>query len=108
MSSLIISSSGIRGIIGDTLDPLVAYEIAASFGSIIGKGPIILGGDTRVSHEMILNAVQSGLQSVGTDIINIGKVTTPTVQQMITIHNAKAGMVITASHNPIMGTVLNL
>ena len=74
MSSLIISSSGIRGIIGDTLDPLVAYEIAASFGSIIGKGPIILGGDTRVSHEMILNAVQSGLQSVGTDIINIGKV----------------------------------
>jgi phosphomannomutase len=108
MSSLMVSSSGIRGIVGDSLTPEIALKVATSFGKFIGSGTVILGGDTRVSHEMVLNIVQGALLSVGISVINIGKVTTPTVQQMIGLHNADGGIVITASHNPIMWNGIKL
>ncbi len=108
MSSLMISSSGIRGIVGETLTPTLAIEVGMSFGQLIGKGPVVLGGDTRTSHDTFSNAVIAGLQSVGTDVIYIGKVTTPTVQQLIKLHNAKGGLVITASHNPIIWNGIKL
>lgn len=100
-NTLIMSLSGTRAIIGESFKPTIALEIGMAFGSFVQKGPVIVGGDTRVSHEMIKSAVISGLLSVGIDVIDIGKVTTPTVQQMIKHYNASGGMVITASHNPI-------
>lgn len=100
-NSLIMSLSGTRAIIGESFHPTIALDIGMAFGTLLGKGPVIIGGDTRVSHEMIKSAVISGLLAVGTDVIDIGKVTTPTVQQLIKLHNARGGMVITASHNPI-------
>jgi len=108
MSKLIMSLSGMRGIIGDSLHPQIPLEMAMAFGTFIGKSPIIVGGDTRVSHDIIKNLVISGLTSVGIDVIDIGKVTTPTVQQLIRHHNAAGGIVITASHNPIMWNGLKL
>ena len=108
MSSLMISSSGIRGIIGESLTPEVITKVATSYGKLIGSGTVILGGDTRVSHDMVLNLVQGSLLSIGINVINIGKVTTPTVQQMIKAHNADGGIVITASHNPIMWNGIKL
>ena len=108
MSSLMISTSGIRGIIGESLTPNVILKVAKAYGKLIGKGPVILGGDTRVSHEMVTNIVKSGLTAVGTDVIHIGKVTTPTVQQMIRHYKAKGGLVITASHNPIQWNGIKL
>ena len=108
MSSLMISSSGIRGVVGESMTPTLAIEVASSFGMLIGKGPIVVGGDTRVSHDCIMSAFVSGLLSVGTDVIQIGKVTTPTVQQAIRSHKAKAGVVITASHNPIIWNGIKL
>jgi phosphomannomutase len=105
---LIHSISGTRGIVGDNLHPQVALNIGMAFGAFIGKGPVIVGGDTRTSHDMIKSAVISGLLSVGTDVIDIGKVLTPTVQQMITLHSAKGGIVITASHNPVIWNGLKL
>ncbi|RAP26470.1 phosphoglucosamine mutase [Candidatus Marinamargulisbacteria bacterium SCGC AG-333-B06] len=108
MTSLMVSSSGIRGIVGDSLTPNVALSVGASFGAIIGKGPVILGGDTRISYDCITASVLAGLLSVGTDVIQIGAVPTPTVQQLIKMHNAKGGLVITASHNPIMWNGIKL
>ena len=108
MSSLMVSSSGIRGVVGDTLTPDIALSVGASFGSIIGKGPVILGGDTRISYDCITASVIAGLLSVGTDVIQIGKVPTPTVQQLIKMHHAKGGLVITASHNPIIWNGIKL
>ena len=107
-NSLMISSSGIRGIIGDSMTPELAVKVAKSFGKCIGKGPVICGGDTRVSHDMVMNSVCAGLTAVGTDVIRIGKVTTPTVQQMISVHNAKGGIVVTASHNPVQWNGIKL
>jgi len=104
----IMSLSGTRAIVGENLNPTLATEISMAFGSYLGKGKIIVGGDTRVSHEMVKHAVLSGLLAVGNDVIYIGKVTTPTVQQMIKHHEAVGGIVITASHNPIQWNGLKL
>ncbi len=102
MNQLIMSTSGTRGVIGTTLHPDIALKMGMAYGTMVGKGPVIVGGDTRTSHTMIKSAVISGLTSVGTDVIDIGKVPTPTVQQMIRHFKAAGGLVITASHNPVI------
>ena len=61
MNSLIHSISGTRGIIGGNLHPSVALNIGIAFGTLIGKGPVIVGGDTRTSHAMLKSAIISGL-----------------------------------------------
>lgn len=108
MTPLMMTTSGTRGVIGDTMTPQVATKIAQAFGTYIGKGPVIVGGDTRVSYDMLNGAVLAGLISVGTDVINIGQCLTPTVQQMIRKFNAAGGVVITASHNPIQWNGIKL
>lgn len=108
MADLIMSMSGVRGIVGENLHPEIALKMGMAFGCALGKGPIIVGGDTRTSHLMVKHAVISGLMSVGTDVIDIGKVPTPTVQQMIRHYAAQGGMVITASHNPIQWNGIKL
>ncbi len=108
MTQLMMTTSGTRGVIGDTMTPQVTTKIAQAFGSYIGKGPVVVGGDTRVSYAMLKGAVIAGLISVGTDVIDIGQCLTPTVQQMIRKFNAKGGIVITASHNPIQWNGIKL
>lgn len=108
MSSLIMSISGMRAVVGDTLDPSLALKMGKAFGTFIGKGPVIIGGDTRVSYDMVQKAVVSGLVSVGTDVIDVGRVLTPTVQQMIRTFKARGGIVVSASHNPIQWNGIKL
>jgi phosphomannomutase len=103
-----MSISGMRAVVGETLDPSLALKMGKAFGTFIGKGPVIIGGDTRVSYDMVQKAVVSGLVSVGTDVIDVGRVLTPTVQQMIRTFNAKGGIVISASHNPIQWNGIKL
>ncbi len=108
MRPLIMTMSGTRGVIGENLHPQIALKTAIAFGRFVKTGPVIVGGDTRTSYDMLNNAVISGLISIGIDVIDIGKVPTPTVQQMIRYHNASGGIVITASHNPIIWNGLKL
>lgn len=108
MKSLIMSISGTRGIIGENFDPAIALDMGMAFGTYLGKGPVIVGGDTRTSHDMLKYAVISGLTAVGTDVIDIGKVPTPTVQQMIRHYQAAGGIVVTASHNPVIWNGIKL
>ena len=70
MKPLIMTMSGMRGITGENLHPQVALNMAMAFGAYLKKRPVIVGGDTRVSHEMLKNAVISGLISVGIDVID--------------------------------------
>lgn len=102
MKPLMMSLSGLRGVVGETMTPQLALKTGLAYGSVFGKGPIIVGGDTRTSHHMLTSAIIAGLTAVGSDVITIGMVPTPTVQQMIRQYNAAAGLVITASHNPII------
>lgn len=108
MTELMISPSGIRGIVGQSLTPELAMRVGASYGSLIGAGPVVLGGDSRPSFTAVSSAVMAGLLSVGTSVITIGVVPTPTVQQAIRKHQAAGGLVITASHNPAVWNGIKL
>lgn len=108
MAKLMVSVSGVRGVIGEGLTPEVVLRFAQAFGTYIEGRKVVLARDSRVSGEMIKSAVMSGLLSVGCDIIDIGIVPTPTTQMAVESLKARGGIMITASHNPIMWNGLKL
>ncbi|SYZ72398.1 Phosphomannomutase [Candidatus Zixiibacteriota bacterium] len=105
---LMVSTSGIRGVIGNGLDPVLASEYAAAFGTYLKSGTVVIGRDSRPSGEMIKMAVIAALRGTGIDVIDIGIVPTPTVEIAVTGLKAKGGICITASHNPSEWNALKL
>ena len=97
---LIISVSGIRGIVGDGLTPEIIAKYASAFGTMTG-GNILIGSDTRKSREMVKSAVISGLISTGTDVVDLGILPTPSILYNVKRLGASGGIAITASHNPV-------
>lgn len=95
-----VSTSGIRGVIGPGLDPIKIAGFTAAYGTVIKKGKVVVGRDSRVSGEMCKHAVISALVSVGIDVVDLGIVPTPTVEIAVTGLKAAGGICITASHNP--------
>jgi len=108
MQKLMVSVSGIRGVVGENFNPDTIVKFVAAYGSWLGGGTVVVGRDSRVTGEMVENIVVGTLQSVGCDVIKIGIVPTPTVQMAIENLNAKGGIAITASHNPIQWNALKL
>jgi len=111
--TLIISVSGMRGIVGLDLTPeLVARHAAAlgawAKGNTEGSTTVVLGRDARTSGSMFARAAEAGLMSVGADVIDLGIVPTPTVQLAVEHHRAGAGLILTASHNPIEWNAMKL
>ena len=94
------SISGIRGVIGNGLDPVTITTYGAAFGSYLKRGKVVIGSDTRPSGEMVRRAVTAGLMAVGCDVVDIGIVPTPTVEIAVTDLKASGGICVTASHNP--------
>ncbi len=99
--SLIVSISGIRGIIGKTLTPEVIVKYASAFAEYNNYRPIIIGRDGRITGKIVANIVASTLLSAGCDVIALGVVPTPTVQLAVEKLQASGGISITASHNPM-------
>ena len=98
---LIVSVSGVRGIIGQTLTPPVGRQFGSAFASLLGAGKTVaLGRDTRVSGAMLQEAVTAGLVAGGVSAIDLGVVSTPGVALMTRKLSADGGVIITASHNP--------
>jgi len=97
---LVASTSGVRGIVGPGLTPLLATKYAAAFGSMLKSGTVVIGRDSRPSGDLIIRAAISGLASVGIDVVDVGIVPTPTVEIAVKELKAKGGICITASHNP--------
>ena len=103
-ATLMISVSGMRGHVGTDLTPELVARHAAALGSWArsqGKPVVVLGRDSRTSGPMFAHAATAGLMSVGVDVIDLGIVPTPTVQMAVEEHHAGAGLILTASHNPI-------
>ena len=103
-ATLMISVSGMRGHVGTDLTPELVTRHAAALGSWArsqGKPVVVLGRDSRTSGPMFAHAAMAGLMSVGVDVIDLGIVPTPTVQMAVEEHHAGAGLILTASHNPI-------
>lgn len=108
MSKLMISVSGIRGVVGESLTPEVVMKYAAAFGTLMGPGKVVVGSDTRVTGPMVKHAVIAGLQSVGCSVVDVGICPTPTVQMATEKVGECGGIIITASHNPVQWNALKL
>ncbi|MCX7805608.1 MAG: hypothetical protein N3A38_10520, partial [Planctomycetota bacterium] len=101
MSDLMISVSGVRGIVGRSLTPGLLCRLGEAFGTYLNSGTVVVGRDTRVSGDMVKHSVFGGLLSTGCRILDVGIVATPTATMMIEHLRADGGIVISASHNPI-------
>ncbi len=105
---LMLSVSGMRGLVGRSITPDVVARYAAAFGSWLRQSTdaatphVVLGRDSRPSGQMFEMAAAAGLIAAGCRVTRIGIISTPGVAIMIGHHKAEGGMVITASHNPII------
>ncbi len=100
MSELIISVSGLRGIVGETLTPEVATRFIAAFAAKLPAGPIIIGRDGRNSGPMLSRAITAALIASGRDCIDADVAATPTIGVLVRELNAAGAVQISASHNP--------
>ncbi|MBN2473082.1 MAG: phosphoglucosamine mutase [Pirellulales bacterium] len=108
MAEPIISVSGLRGIIGETLTPEVAVRYAAAFSAFAPSGTFLITRDGRASGEMLAAALEAGLQAVGRDTADAGVAATPTTGVLIREVRAAGGIQISASHNPAQYNGLKL
>jgi phosphomannomutase len=108
MPTLMVSISGIRGIVGDGLDPNVLVRYTSAYADFISKGKVVVGRDARISGEMVRLITEGTLLSKGIDVVDIGIVPTPTVQYTVKQLSAGGGIAISASHNPNEWNALKL
>jgi phosphomannomutase len=101
-----VGISGVRGVVGKSLTPEILTTYSSAFGNLCKSGKVVLGRDSRISGEMVKSAVLSGLLSTGCQVIDLGICPTPTVEIAVEELNAKGGIIITASHNPIQWNAL--
>lgn len=103
--TLMVSVSGVRGRVAESLTPEIISRFAAAFGSYLkteSKRPlVVVARDTRTSGPMFMRAAISALQSVGCDVRELGVAPTPTALFAIRHHKADGAIVVTASHNPV-------
>jgi phosphoglucosamine mutase len=101
----LFGTDGIRGIANEFLSCERAMAIGRALGYVLSSNnryrpKVIIGMDTRLSSEMLASAVTAGLLSVGSDVMTLGVVPTPAVAYLVKKYKAKAGVMISASHNP--------
>ncbi|MCS7201562.1 MAG: phosphoglucosamine mutase [Dictyoglomus sp.] len=99
----IFGTDGIRGKVNEDLTP----EFILKLGKVLAeyleeKGKIIIGYDTRISRDMLNFALQSGILSMGIDTLDVGIIPTPGIAYLVRcLEHISAGIVISASHNPV-------
>lgn len=100
-------TDGIRGVANQELTPELAFRAGRAGGYALTKRSseahqprVLVSRDTRISGQMLEDALVAGLLSVGIEVIRLGIVTTPGVAYLVRDQNADAGVMITASHNP--------
>lgn len=98
-SNLIVSVSGVRGIVGESLTIDVAYQYGYAFGRHC-QGQVIVGRDSRPSGVNLKKAVIHGLVDAACQVIDVDIAATPTIEMTVLHQKARGGVIITASHNP--------
>ncbi|MBA7503272.1 Phosphoglucosamine mutase [subsurface metagenome] len=100
--NLIITPSGIRGIVGEGLIVPTVINLVSAYGQWIQKfgNEVIIGRDTRISGEMLESAVISALVSVGCKVINLGICPAPVIIYTKNKLKVPGGIIISGSHNP--------
>ncbi len=97
----IMSVSGIRGKVGESIDDLFISRIAYIQTRLSGGNKIIIGRDTRNTGERLMKAACRGIRAAGAEPVDIGIAPTPTTCVAVSALEANGGIIITASHNPL-------
>jgi phosphoglucosamine mutase len=99
----LFGTDGVRGVANRDLTASLAFEIGRAAAFVLGKKsqrPVfVIGRDTRISGDMLENALAAGILSVGGNVIKLGVIPTPGVAYLVKHYDADAGVVISASHN---------
>lgn len=97
-------TDGIRGIAGESLTAELSFKVGKALGKLLtdkNESPkVIIGRDTRISCDMLENALTAGLTSVGVDVMSVGTIPTPAIAHLTKTIETDSGIMISASHNP--------
>lgn len=104
--SRLFGTDGVRGVANDELTPLLAMQLGQAGAYVLTKEnkhkpTIMIGCDTRISGDMLANALMAGICSVGANAVYVGVIPTPAVAYLTRKYKVDAGVVISASHNPV-------
>lgn len=100
MAELIISVSGLRGVVGESLTPEVLLRYVCAYADGLGSGAVVLGRDGRTTGRMVADLVRGTLLARGRDVIDVDVAATPTLGVAVRSCRAAGGVQISASHNP--------
>ncbi|MBO3090894.1 phosphoglucosamine mutase [Schleiferilactobacillus harbinensis] len=113
MTTKYFGTDGVRGIANRELSPELAFKLGRAGGYVLTQhatekdaegaphARVLVARDTRISGEMLEHALIAGLLSVGIEVLNLDVITTPAVAYLTRVQNANAGIMISASHNPV-------
>ncbi|MEG2017969.1 MAG: phosphoglucosamine mutase [Clostridium sp.] len=103
--SRMFGTDGVRGVANSELTAELAFQLGKAGACVLTEGThkakILVGMDTRISGDMLEHALIAGILSVGAEAISVGVVPTPAVSYLTKKYGADAGVVISASHNPV-------
>ncbi len=102
----LFGTDGIRGIVNEDLNAILALKIGSSVAKVLKtelkkeKLTLLIGGDTRISKDMLTSSVAAGVLSEGCDVISLDVLPTPAISYLVKEYNADGAFIISASHNP--------
>ncbi|AKP63770.1 phosphoglucosamine mutase [Levilactobacillus koreensis JCM 16448] len=102
-------TDGVRGVANEELTPELAFKVGRFGGYVLTQHAdsqnahpqVLVARDTRISGQLLENALVAGLLSVGIEVLRLGVISTPAVAYLVRTQGAAAGVMITASHNPV-------
>ncbi|MGD7046001.1 phosphoglucosamine mutase [Jeotgalibacillus proteolyticus] len=98
-------TDGVRGVANAELTPELAFKLGRFGGYVLTKETtrpkVLIGRDTRISGHMLEGALVAGLLSIGAEVMRLGVISTPGVAFLTKAMGAQAGVMISASHNPV-------
>ncbi|MEH7181234.1 phosphoglucosamine mutase [Neobacillus vireti] len=98
-------TDGVRGVANSELTPELAFKLGRFGGFVLTKDKdrpkVLIGRDTRISGHMLEGALVAGLLSIGAEVMRLGVISTPGVSYLTKALGAEAGVMISASHNPV-------
>ena len=102
----LFGTDGVRGVANDELTPMLAMQLGQAGAYVLSKEKahkptIMVGCDTRISGDMLANALMAGACSVGANVVYVGVIPTPAIAYLTKKYRVDAGVVISASHNPV-------
>ncbi len=100
----LFGTDGVRGVANSELTPELAFNLGKAGAFVLSKSeerPVVLiGKDTRISGDMLEDAISAGILAMGGNVIKVGVLPTPAIAYLVRHYQADAGIVISASHNP--------